>query len=87
MKFLDMPYKRPDLKSLTDKITGLTQALRSAPDFEKADEAFLAIQEIYREFKTLAILARIRHDIDTAGCFLRRGKRPFFDDAEPEIQQ
>lgn len=86
MKFSEMPYKRPDLEESKNRITALTETLKAADCFVKADEVFLEMENEQAEFQTMMTMAHIRHDINTRDTFYETEKK-YFDDAEPELEE
>ncbi len=86
MKFSEMPYKRPNLEHVTRRITLLTETLKSADCFTKADETFLEMERAQSEIQTMSTIAHIRHDIDTRDTFYE-AEREYFDSAEPELAE
>ena len=86
MKFKEMPYTRPDLKQVTDRMEEMTKALAEASSYEEARAVFLKWDEEERHLDTMQELATIRHTIDT--------RDPFYDavdtwwnNASPQIQE
>ena len=85
MKFSEMPYARPDLNELKQKLQALTEQLKAAPDYAHAHEAFLAQQKLTRHIDTLATLSSVRNSIDTRDKFYD-AEEAFWNAAGPELQ-
>ena len=86
MRFSEMPYARPDVAALQEKLRGLTKALSEAKTFEDAEAAYLANETAVNGFETMATLAHIRHDIDTRDTFYD-GENDFYDETGPALQE
>lgn len=86
MKFSAMLYKRPDSEEAKKTMTALTDMLKAADSFSKADEVFLKMEKVQAEFITMSTLAYIRHSIDTRDAFYEAEKE-YFNTAEPELEQ
>ena len=86
MKFSDMNYQRPDLDSLKEQISVLTDHLAAASDYKSAREAFLEKDKLDRHISTLSNLANIRHTIDTRDTFYD-GEMQFWNSAGPQLNE
>ena len=86
MKFSQMPYKRPELSAVKAEFTELIYSLNRAEDYTAAREAFLAMDSLQRRVQTQAVLASIRHSIDTRDAFYEKEKQ-FWNSAVPELQE
>ena len=86
MKFSEMPYTRPDTQALKQQMQSLTDALKTAPDYETARALFLQEQELEKHLSTASTLAEIRHSIDTRDAFYE-AESDFFNAALPELQE
>ena len=63
MRFSEMPYARPDVAALQEKLRGLTKALSEAKTFEDAEAAYLANETAVNGFETMATLAQDRKSV------------------------
>ena len=86
MKFSEMPYTRPDTEALKQQMQALTDALKTAPDYETARALFLREQALEKHLSTASTLAEIRHSIDTRDAFYE-AESDFFNAAMPELQE
>ena len=86
MKFSEMPYTRPDTEALKQQMQALTDALKTAPDYETARALFLQQQELEKHLSTAGTLVEIRHSIDTRDAFYE-AESDFFNAAMPELQE
>ena len=86
MKFSEMPYKRPDLDELKQKITAVAERMEQAADLESARSAALEMDTLDRHIQTLADLVQIRHSIDTRDPFYD-GEKNFWNAAMPELAE
>ena len=74
-KFKDLKYIRPSFEETEKAVYEALKSFREAEDYESAKNALLKKQDIANEFRTMASIAHIRHDVDMAD--------PFYDE---EIQ-
>ena len=86
MKFKEMPYTRPDLKQVTDRMEEMTKALAEASSYEEARAVFLKWDEEERHLDTMQELATIRHTIDTRDPFYD-AEDTWWNNASPQIQE
>ncbi len=86
MKFSEMPYERPDLEALKARYSELTRHLESAGSYAEAKAVFLEKEELEKHVDTLAILAHVRHSIDTRDAFYD-GEAKFWNGARPQLQE
>ena len=89
MKFSQMKYERPDMDAVKAQITQLTKDLKSAGeagDYAAAREAFLEVDKIYRNIRTMDALVSIRHSIDTRDEFYTNEEK-FWQMSIPELQE
>ena len=86
MKFSEMPYTRPDTEALKQQMQALTDALKTASDYETARALFLREQALEKHLSTASTLAEIRHSIDTRDAFYE-AESDFFNAAMPELQE
>ncbi|MCR4632534.1 MAG: M3 family oligoendopeptidase [Erysipelotrichaceae bacterium] len=71
-RFKDLEYVRPSFEQTEEKVYATLKRFDEAKDYETAKETLLEKQDIANEFRTMASIAHIRHDIDMAD--------PFYDD-------
>ena len=81
-KFRDLPYKRPDAVKLLREVNGCVRALKTAKDFEAANDALLRVHETVYEAGTQYVIAQIRRDINTKDAFYQREMK-FYNTALP----
>ena len=74
-RFKDLEYTRPSFEETEKEIYETLKEFREATDYETAKNALFRKQDISNEFRTMASIAHIRHDVDMAD--------PFYDE---EIQ-
>ena len=86
MKFHEMPYKRPDLQAMKQRLTEQTEQLRAAASYEEAKAVFLQEEADNKRDLTMEVLASIRHSIDTRDAFYD-GEVQFWNTAMPELQE
>lgn len=82
MKFTQYVYKRPDLKSVSDKFKSLTAEFSDATTFEDAENTLKKINRIRRDFSSMASICQIRHTINTQDTFYD-AENQFFDENSP----
>lgn len=86
MTFSQLEYKRVDMEDLKAKLTELTSQLKAANDFEEAERAYLAVEELEGStLYTMYSIAQVRRDIDTRDEFYD-GEIAFYDRELPLIQ-
>ena len=86
MKFSEMPYQRPDLEELKQRLSGLVERLKGAASYAEAKAVFLEKDQELRHLSTLACLANVRHSIDTRDQFYD-GEETFWNGAMPQLQE
>ena len=86
MKFSEMPYKRPDVEAMKQKLSDFTERLRNAHSYDEARAIFLAYEEDYKVDETTITLAYIRQSIDTRDEFYNAEKE-YWDEVLPEIEE
>ena len=86
MKFCDMPYSRPDVEVVKQKLTALTEQLKTAESYEQARAVFMEMEEETKHFHTMATLCSVRHSIDTRDEFYDAEEK-YLNNALPEIQE
>ncbi len=68
-KFKDLEYIRPSFEETEKDIYAALKEFNEAADYETARKALLRKQTIGNEFRTMASIAHIRHDVDMADPF------------------
>ena len=68
-KFKDLKYIRPSFEETEKAVYEALKSFREAEDYESAKNALLKKQDIANEFRTMASIAHIRHDVDMADPF------------------
>ena len=86
MLFSDMPYLRPDMDLLREKIEEHTEELKNARSFGEADKAFVALEKVFSGVETVVTLCFIRHSVDTEDAFYAAEKE-YLDEAMPHLQE
>ena len=86
MLFSDMPYVRPDLDFIREKIEEHTEELKNARNFGEADKAFAALEKVFSGVETAVTLCFIRHSVDTEDPFYAAEKE-YLDEAMPHLQE
>lgn len=86
MKFSEFPYQRIDMDALKKQIVSTTQKLQTAKNFQEADEAFVAMNELLgQSLMTQRTVAQIRRDVNTSDAFYD-GEMAYYNRAVPELQ-
>ena len=86
MTFSQIEYRRVDMEALKSEIRARTEALRGALDFEEAEQAFLAMNELEGQtIRTMRTVAQIRRDIDTRDEFYD-AELKFYNRELPQVQ-
>ncbi len=86
MLFSDMPYVRPDLDFLEEKISEHTEELKNAQSFAEADRAFAALEKVFSGVETAITLCFIRHSVDTEDAFYAAEKE-YLDETTPHLEE
>ncbi len=68
-QFHELIYQRPDMEQFRQDLTNATRTLREATSFCEADSALLAMDALESRLDTMATLANIRHNMNTADPF------------------
>ena len=69
MKFSELSYQRPDLKTLRRDLTAVLDRFQTAPDYDTAESAYLEMDRVFGRYMTQQVIANIRRDIDTRDPF------------------
>ena len=86
LKFSEMPYERPDVEAVKQRIQTMIEAFSAAEDYEQAKAQFIAMDRLNRHLASVATLAQIRHSIDTRDEFYD-AEETFWDRTMPELQE
>lgn len=86
MNFSEMPYQRPDTKTLKFQLEALTERLRAAADYGQAKKVFLERETLNKHITTAQNLVHIRHSIDTRDVFYDEEMK-FWNALLPELQE
>ncbi len=86
MLFSDMPYVRPDVDFLREKIEAHTEELKNAQSFAEADRAFVALEKAFSGVETAMTLCFIRHSLNTEDEFYA-AEQEFLDETTPQLQE
>ncbi len=86
MKFSEMPYLRPDVALLSEKLRSLAEQVKGAAS---ADDVFAAITEYNTcsmEYATMESLCYIRHTVNTEDAFYA-AEMDYLDENGPLLQE
>jgi M3 family oligoendopeptidase len=83
MKFVDLPYERPDVKVTSGRLSELIKQLENAKSTNDLLKSMEDIRAVRSEFDTLRALASIRHSIDTKDTFYDEENK-YFDSVSPD---
>ena len=86
MLFSDMPYVRPDMDLLREKIEEHTEELKNAKNFVEADRAYAALEKAFSGVQTAMTLCYIRHTVNTEDEFYA-AEQEFLDETMPQLQE
>ena len=86
MLFSDMPYVRPDVDFLREKIEEHTEELKNAQSFVEADRAYAALEKAFSGVQTAMTLCYIRHTVNTEDEFYA-AEQECLDEIRPQLQQ
>ena len=86
MLFSDMPYVRPDMDLLREKIEEHTEELKNAQNFAEADRAYAALEKAFSGVQTAMTLCYIRHTVNTEDEFYA-AEQECLDEIRPQLQQ
>ena len=86
MLFSDMPYVRPDMDLLREKIEEHTEELKNAQSFAEADRAYAALEKAFSGVQTAMTLCYIRHTVNTEDDFYA-AEQEYLDEFSPELRQ
>jgi oligoendopeptidase F len=86
MKFTELPYSRPDVGAVCEKISLLTEKLKEATSAAEQLEIIKEKEAAFSAFSTMATIASIRHTVDTRDAFYE-AENDFFDENGPVIEE
>ncbi|MGI5885466.1 MAG: M3 family oligoendopeptidase [Candidatus Spyradocola sp.] len=86
MKFTEMPYQRPDIPALRQKIDALRARIEGASSAEEAERAYRDFDALSQAYGTETTLAYVRHTIDTRDEFYD-AENTFADENNPAVQE
>ena len=69
MGFKDYAYERPEIKQIEEEFIKLLDKFENATSFDEQDSVMEEINEMRRDFETLASLVNVRHTIDTTDTY------------------
>lgn len=85
MKFTDYPYKRPNLKRLTQTLEKRITEFDGAESYEQASDLLKKINKLRSDFTSAAAIGQIRHTIDTKDAYYD-AENQFFDENSPVFE-
>lgn len=80
MKFSEFKYERPCMEELEKKFNTLFNSFNEANSFEEQDKIMREINNLRREFESMANIVFIRHTIDTKDEFYEK-EQNYFNEA------
>ena len=83
MKFVDLPYVRPDVNKISERLKKLINKLENASNSDELLKSMEEIRVVRSEFDTLRTLASIRHSINTKDNFYDEENK-YFDSVSPD---
>lgn len=86
MNFSDMPYKRIDLKAVTEGIDAAAERLAAAKTLDEAVAAMNERERILSHAQTMSTIAYIRHTVNTLDGFYE-AENDFNDESMPLIEE
>ena len=86
MKFSEMPYVRPNLDEVKEKLTACAKRIEEASCVEEQIAAFDESENISMHINSTMSLAYVRNTIDTTDAFYE-AEREFMDEAGPELEE
>ncbi len=86
MKFTELPYSRPDIAAVCEKLSLLTEKLAQAESAAAQLEIIKEKETLLSAFSTQATIASIRHTIDTRDEFYEK-ENDFFDENGPLLEE
>ncbi len=86
MKFTELPYSRPDMAAVCEKLSLLTEKLVQAESAAAQLEIIKEKEALLSAFSTQATIASIRHTIDTRDAFYE-AENDFYDENGPLLEE
>ncbi len=86
MKFTELPYSRPDMAEVCEKLSLLTKRLTEAESAAEQLEIIEEKEKLLSAFSTQATIASIRHTIDTRDTFYE-AENDFYDENGPILEE
>ena len=86
MLFSDMPYVRPDVDFLRERIGEFVEAFKGAQSFAEADQIFKNVEKVFSGVETAVTLCYIRHSVNTEDEFYAAEKE-YLDETMPQLQE
>lgn len=83
MKFIDLPYNRPNVKATLALLKELITKLVNADSANDLLALMEEIRTVRSEFETLRTIASVRHSIDTTDTFYT-AENKYFDEQSPD---
>lgn len=84
MKFQSMPYARPDIDGIKEKLKALKERIEKAESASEVVDLYTEVCAVSEEYSTLGSLAYVRHTINTADEFYD-AENNFFDEIGPDV--
>ena len=82
VKFVDIPYVRPDMDKVLDSVKAAIQSLKTAKTYEEFRSAYMDYSQIGTELTTLQQLVYMRHTVDMLDEFYT-AENAFFNKQMP----
>ncbi len=86
MKFSEMPYIRPDVDKLLADLTEAAEEFSAATSAQAQLDVLRRVNKISGSFATMAVIASIRHSVDTRDAFYEE-ENNFYDQVGPLIAE
>lgn len=86
LKFIELPYERPEMDGVTGQMKALIGELKAAPDYNAARDALLKEDKLVRHVMTVRTIATIRHSVDTRDSFYDEECK-FWNRVMPQLQE
>jgi len=84
MKFSQMPYARPELEEVNEKVKNLLERFKGAQSAEEAFAAFKELDGYFNHVKSMFAIGYIRNTLDTTDEFYAKEK-DYMNEAEPQL--
>lgn len=85
MKFTEYPYNRPDLESVSSDFKKWIEEFANAASFEESETAVKKINDIRRDFTSMASIGQIRHTVNTLDTHYDIENK-FYDENSPVFE-